>query len=108
MIQLFAAIAFVPRPILRSRNRVSSAIPFARGVLIALPIAALLAGLLAAADPVFASFFNLNIDLGQLLLDASLVAVGSFVAAGLLRLALGEPPDRGGGPAWGVGATEAP
>jgi len=107
MIQLFAGIAFVARPILRARNRVSSAIPFARGVLIALPIAALLAGLLAAADPVFASFFNLNIDLGQLLLDVSFVAVGSFVAAGLLRLALAEPPDRVDGPAWRLGATEA-
>src|SRR5207245_8982145 len=63
MIQLFAGIAFVARPILRARNRVSSAIPFARGVLIALPIAAPLAGLLAAAAPVFASFFNLHLAL---------------------------------------------
>ncbi len=107
MIQLVAGIGFVARPILRSRNRVSSAIPFARGVLIALPIAALLAGLLASADPVFASFFNLNIDLGQLLLDVFFVAVGSLVAAGLLRLALAEPLDRVDGPVWRLGATEA-
>jgi len=107
MIQLFAGMGLVARPILRSRNRVSSAIPFARGVLIALPIAALLAGLLASADPVFASFFNLNIDLGQLLLDVFFVAVGSFVAAGLLRLALAEPLDRVEGPVWRLGATEA-
>jgi len=107
MIQLLAGTGFVARPILQSRGRVSSAIPFARGVLIAVPIAALLAGLLASADPVFASFFNLNVDLGQLLLDVFFVAVGSFVAAGLLRLVASAPLDRVDGPVWRLGATEA-
>ena len=107
VVHLLAGIGFVARPILQSRGRVSSAIPFARGVLIALPIAALLAGLLASADPVFASFFNLNIDLGQLLLDVFFITAGSFVAAGLLRLAASEPLDRVDGPTWRLGATEA-
>jgi hypothetical protein len=82
-------------------------VPFARGVLIAIPVAALLAGLLASADPVFASFLKLNIDVGQLMLDVFFVAVGSLAAAGLLRLVASKPMDRVDGPHWRLGATEA-
>ncbi|HEY3085121.1 MAG TPA: DUF4173 domain-containing protein, partial [Candidatus Dormibacteraeota bacterium] len=106
-IQLAVGVAFVARPVIRVRGRVSSAIPFARGVLIAAPIALLLGGLLASADPVFASFFNLNIDVGQLILDVLFVLIGSLAAAGLLRLAASEPIDRVDGPTWRLGATEA-
>jgi len=80
--------------------------PLARGLLIAAPIAVLVAGLLAAADPVFASFFNLNIDVGQLLTDVAFVTAGSVVAAGLLRLAAAEPLTRVNGPVWRLGSTE--
>jgi Domain of unknown function (DUF4153) len=106
-LQLVAGAAFVVRPVLRVRGRVSAAFPVLRGVLIAAPVAVLIAGLLASADPVFASFFNLNIDVGQLLLDVLFVLIGSLVAAGLLRLAASEPFDRVDGPTWRLGATEA-
>jgi hypothetical protein len=56
---------------------------------------------------VFASFFNLNIDVGQLLLDVVFIAFGALCAAGLLRLAASEPIDRVDGPSWRLGATEA-
>ena len=107
LVQLAAGAGFVVRPLLTTRGRIGSAVPFLRGVLIAIPIAALVAGLLASADPVFASFFNLNIDVGRLLLDVLFIAFGSLCAAGLLRLAASEPVDRVDGPAWRLGGTEA-
>ena len=106
-VHLVAGGAFVARPALRARGRVKAVAPVLRGVLIAVPIAALLAGLLASADPVFASFFNINLDLGQLLLDVFFVALGSLCAAGVLRLAAAEPLERVDGPTWRLGATEA-
>jgi hypothetical protein len=106
-IQFVAGAGFIARPMLKTRGRVTAAIPFARGILIAAPIAVLIAGLLASADPVFASFFNLNIDVGQLVLDVLFVLIGSLAAAGLLRLAASEPLDRVAGPLWRLGATEA-
>jgi hypothetical protein len=74
--------------------------------LIAIPIGVLLAGLLATADPVFASFFQLNFDLGQLALDAIFVTIGSLAAAGLLRLAASQPLARVDGPMWRLGSVE--
>ncbi len=79
----------------------------ARGLLIAIPIAAVLASLLASADPIFASFLNLNLDIGQLALDTVYVLVGALVVAGLLRLASAAPIDRVDGPVWRLGSTEA-
>jgi len=107
LVQLAAGAGFVARPAVHARGKLSSAAPVLRGVLIALPIAVLIAGLLASADPVFASFFNLNIDIGQLLLDVVFVLMGSMWAAGLLRLTASEPLDRIDGPVWRLGATEA-
>ncbi len=107
LVQLTAGIGFVARPVLKTRGRVAGAVPLLRGVLIAIPIAALVAGLLASADPVFASFFNLNIDVGRLVLDVLFIALGSLCAAGLLRFAASEPVDRVDGPAWRLGGTEA-
>ncbi len=107
VVQMVAGAAFVATPALRARGRVSAAAPLIRGVLIAAPIAALLAALLASADPVFASFFNLNVNVGQLLLDIAFVALGALSVAGLLRLAASEPVERVDGPAWRLGATEA-
>jgi uncharacterized protein DUF4153 len=102
-----AGVAFVAKPIARIRPRVSGVAPIARGLLIAIPIAVLLAALLASADPIFASFFNINFDFGRLLLDALFVLVGSLVMAGLLRLAAAEPHARVDGPSWRLGTTEA-
>ena len=101
-----AGVAFVLKPFGRVRLRLGVVGPLARGLLIAAPIAVLVAGLLAAADPVFASFFNLNIDFGQLLTDVAFVTAGSLVAAGLLRLAAAEPLTRVDGPVWRLGSTE--
>jgi hypothetical protein len=102
-----AGAAFVGRPIVRSSSRLAAVAPVARGFLIAIPIAAVLAGLLASADPIFASFFSFNLDFGQLSLDAFYVLAGSLAVAGLLRLAAAEPMDRVDGPAWRLGTTEA-
>jgi len=101
-----AGVTFVLKPVGRVRLRLRVVGPLARGLLIAAPIAVLVAGLLAAADPVFASFFNLNIDFGQLLTDVAFVTAGSVVAAGLLRLAAAEPLTRVNGPVWRLGSTE--
>jgi hypothetical protein len=80
--------------------------PIARGTLIAAPIAIVVSVLLAAADPVFASFFNVSFDFGRLALDAIFVAGGTLVAAGLLRLAAAESLARVDGPAWRLGSIE--
>lgn len=103
---LVAGSAFVGRPLIEARVRFKSAAPLARGLIIATPIAAVIAALLASADPVFASFFTLNLDFGRLALDASFVLVGSVWAAGLLRLAAAEAVERVDGPAWRLGTTE--
>src|SRR6202162_374785 len=68
--------------------------PIARGALIAAPIATLVAVLLAAADPVFASFFNLNLDFNQLMLDVTFIAAGALVAARLFRGSAARTPFR--------------
>ncbi|TMF01270.1 MAG: DUF4173 domain-containing protein [Chloroflexi bacterium] len=101
-----AGSAFVLRPLIGARSRLASAAPMARGLLLATPIAIVIAGLLAAADPVFASFFNINVDLGQLSTDVVFVLGGSIVAAGLLRLASAAPMERVDGPRWRLGAIE--
>jgi hypothetical protein len=106
-IQVMAGAGFAARPVVEARGRIGVAAPVLRGVLIAVPIAALLAALLASADPVFASFFTLNVDLGTLLLDLAFLAAGALCAAGLFRLAASEPLGRIDGPVWRLGATEA-
>jgi hypothetical protein len=102
-----AGMAFVGRPIVRARSRLGVMAPVARGILIAIPIAAVLAALLASADPIFASFLNLNIDLSRLVLDILYVLFGCLVFAGLLRLAAAQPMERVDGPVWRLGAIEA-
>lgn len=104
---LSAGAAFTVRPVVEVRSRFNALAPMGRGLIIAVPIAALLSALLASADPVFASFFNFNIDFGQLLLELAFVAIGFLVMAGLFRLAASESLDRVVGPVWRLGATEA-
>jgi hypothetical protein len=99
--------AYVGRVIVRTSWRLAGIAPVGRGLLIAIPIAAVLAGLLASADPIFASFLTFNLDFGRLLLDAVFVLAGSLAMAGLLRLAAAEPMDRVDGPVWRLGTTEA-
>jgi Domain of unknown function (DUF4173) len=106
-LHMTAGAAFLARPISRTRSRLAGLAPIARGLLIAAPLAALLAGLLASADPIFASFLKVNVDFGQLALDGVYVVGGSLFVAGLLRLAAAEPMDRASGPIWRLGTTEA-
>jgi hypothetical protein len=103
---LAGGLAFVGRPVVEARNRFKSAAPLARGLVIAAPIAALIAILLASADPVFASFFTLNLDLGRLALDGGYVLLGVVLTAGLLRLAAAEPMERVDEPVWRLGSIE--
>lgn len=102
-----AGAAFVGKPIVHTRSRISVLAPIARGLVIAIPIAVLVAALLASADPIFASFFSVNFDFSRLLLDVLFVLGGALAMAGLLRLAAAEPMDRVDGPAWRLGTTEA-
>jgi hypothetical protein len=106
-LHLIAGATFIARPFVEARARYRSLAPLVRGLVIAAPIAAVLGGLLASADPVFASFFSVNLDVGQLLLDVTFVVLGLLAMAGLFRLAASEPVDRVDGPAWRLGATEA-
>src|SRR6202165_1715831 len=106
LVHVVTGAPFVVRPALQVRNRIGVVAPIARGALIAAPIATLLIVLLGIADPVFASFFSLNVDLGQLTLDLAFVAAGALAAAGLLRLAAAEPLARVDGPAWRLGSIE--
>ena len=106
-VQVAAGASFIARPVVEARRRYRTITPLARGLLIAAPIAALLGGLLASADPVFASFFSFNVDFGQLVLDGIFFLFGLLVMAGLFRLVASEPVDRVDGPAWRLGAAEA-
>jgi len=101
-----AGSPFIVKQLVRGRRHISAAAPVARGLVIAAPIAVVLALLLAAADPIFASFFKFNVDFGQLTVDVIFVVAGSLLAAGLLRLASAEPLVRIDGPGWRLGATE--
>ena len=64
--------------------------PVARGLAIALPIAAVFALLFSAADPIFASLgsrlFGWTFDLGEVPYRVAFVAVTAWVGAGLLGL----------------------
>lgn len=104
---LLTGISFLLRPVASMGHRASRIAPVGRGILIALPICIVLSVLLASADPVFASFFKLNLDLSRLFTHLGLVVVGCLAMAGVLRLASAEPVDRIDGPTWRLGATEA-
>jgi hypothetical protein len=102
-----AGAAFVARPITQTRWRLAAIAPVARGFLIAIPIAALIAALMASADPIFASFLQINVDFSRLSLDLFYVVAGALAAAGLLRLAAAAPLDRVDGPVRRLGTIEA-
>lgn len=64
-----------------------------RGVALGAPLLLVLGMLLGSADPVFASFFRIPQDLGDLLLHVVLLGIGTWGAAGLLRMASGATYD---------------
>jgi uncharacterized protein DUF4153 len=105
-LQIGAGLLYAAPPLARAGRRSRRGLPVARGLVIALPIGVLLAALLASADPIFASFFQINFDLGRLGLDAFLVLAGGLAMAGLLRLSASIPLDRVEAPAWRLGLAE--
>ena len=79
----------------------------ARGLAIAIPVAGVVGFLLAAADPIFASFFNLQIDPANIIEHAVWLAVGGWVVGGLLRTSLTAPADVRTGRVWRINPLEA-
>jgi hypothetical protein len=75
---------------LRTARR-GQAVAALRGLAIALPVVAVLGTLLAQADPVFASFFQVHIDAGDVAGHAAGLVVGAWVMAGLCMAASAEP-----------------
>ena len=106
LLHLSAGADFILRPIVQSRPRVGRILPIVRGLLIAVPLAVLVAALLASADPIFASFVRFNLDFGQLALDILYVLLAALAMAGLLRIAAAEPLLQVDGPVWRLGAVE--
>ena len=106
MLHWISGLSWALRPLTRMRASFAGVAPIARGLLIATPVAVVLAALLASADPVFASFLDINLDLGRLVTDVFFLAAGALVMAGLLRLAAAEPIDQVDGPRWRLGAVE--
>lgn len=92
--------------------------PYLRGILIALPLLAILASLLAEADPIFSNWLQDLIELLRLeklpeyILRLALIAFWTFLAAGLLLYALVKSreeklvSDRGDWPPRFLGFTE--
>ena len=64
-----------------------------RGIALGAPLLLVLGMLLGSADPVFASFFRIPQDLGDLLLHVVLLGIGAWGAAGLLRMASAQAYD---------------
>lgn len=62
-----------------------------RGVLLAVPIVAVLGALLGTADPVFAAWFRVD-NAGDLVAHAILLALGAWGGGWLLRMASSAPP----------------
>lgn len=89
LVQLFDGPGYVARALPRP-TRGSSVV---RGAALAVPLVLLLGTLLASADAVFASFFRLPFELGDLPGHLLLLALGAWGAAALLRLAVIPAPD---------------
>ena len=73
---------------------------FVRGALLAAPVVLVVGLLLGSADPVFASFFRLPVDTGDVVLHVVLLGLGAWGASALLRLVSAEP--------FGIAPGEAP
>jgi hypothetical protein len=105
-IHLILGLPFAVTPLRTRGTRVTQLAPIGRGILIAMPIAVVMIGLLASADPIFASFFNINLDIGQVVFDVSCVVLGALLVAGLLRLASARGIDPIQGPRRWLGFVE--
>jgi hypothetical protein len=93
-------------PVGALRPHLAALAPIARGLLIALPVAVLMATLLASADPVFASFFSFNVDVGQVNRDIVFVLAGGFAMCGCRGSPLPQGVQRLDGPRRRLGLPE--
>lgn len=111
LVHVFAGAWFVATPlraagatIVGQRRGVAAAA--ARGLVLAIPVVLLLGWLLAQADAVFASFFELRSDPLDWISHVLLFAVGAVVAAGLARAASAVPMAALPRAAWRLGGIE--
>ena len=89
---LFAP-AFLAGALRVGGGRARSLAAVARGLLLAVPVVAVLAALLASADPVFASLLDLP-DVDNLVVHGLLLVTGAWAMATLARLASARPSRR--------------
>ena len=81
----FGSVAFVLSGVkAQPRGRIG---PIVRGVVLALPLLFILGALLASADAVFASFFDVSFDMGATIGHLFGIAIGCAAMATLLRVA---------------------
>lgn len=94
----------VPRP---QKTRFQSAGPIFKGLVIAFPLVLVLGSLLVSADTVFASLFDINVDIGGVPAHVFAIVMGAWFSGTALRAASSEyvSPDSKG--ALGIGFTEA-
>ena len=90
----------------RHESRARAA-PVVRGLLLALPVIAVLCALLASGDAVFASFFTSGADPGPLLARLALAAIGVWCAAAVWWFACNEWEPMSTRPPFRLGVTEA-
>ncbi len=110
-----AAPAFVAAPVravgeqLTGDRPTSLAIRISRGVLLAAPVLILVGVLLGSADAIFASFFQLDLDLRAATVaeHVAALAVGAWGAAALLRVTSVTPPGLLPARRTPIGAVEA-
>jgi hypothetical protein len=96
-----------PAFLFRGRRVRSGRAGLLRGVALGAPVVLVVGALLASADPVFASFFRLPADVGDLIGHAVLLAIGAWSGAGLLRMASAPPFESPIAARRPLGATEA-
>jgi hypothetical protein len=106
------AVAFIAAPLSAAgesltRDKRPTVIQIGRGLAIAIPVACVIGFLLASADPVFASFFNLQIDPANIIEHAFWLSIGGWVITGLLRTSLTAPTEERKGGLWRVNPLEA-
>jgi hypothetical protein len=106
------AAAFIAAPLSTAgkrltRDKLPAAKQIGRGLAIAIPVACIVGWLLASADPVFASFFNLQIDPASIIGHAFWLSVGGCVIGGLLRTSLTGPTQARKFRFWAINPIEA-
>jgi hypothetical protein len=111
LLQVGAAPLYVAAPLvsagrwLRGSRRVQ-ALAALRGLAIALPVVAVIGTLLAQADPVFASFFQVRGDPADIAGHAGWLLAGAWAMAGLCRAASAEPMASLPALTWRLGRIE--